>query len=173
VCDSVSAIGLEENERRLWPQLRERLRVPGQSMALMRGVLGDAEVVAVPRLRPRWRRADGRRLLLLHPLRQLLGEPAAVLPATAQTDPGDPQVDLGMTATLAFPGGRTGTVRASFLGQDTAGAVTTIRGSAGMLEITWTIYVPQWAAGCEPPATRSSRRQPTRRPATSSNCANS
>ena len=79
----------------------------------------------------------------VHLLRHLLGEPAAVLTATAQTDPDDPQVDLGMSATLAFPDGRTGAVRASFLGQDSAGAVTTVRGSAGTLEISW-IYVPQW-----------------------------
>jgi hypothetical protein len=41
-------VGLAEQERALWPQLRERLRVPGQLMGLMRGVLGgDAEVAAV------------------------------------------------------------------------------------------------------------------------------
>jgi hypothetical protein len=55
MCGSVSAIGLEDAERRLWPQLRERLRVPGSLMALMRGVLGDAEVAAVVAVAP-----DGR-----------------------------------------------------------------------------------------------------------------
>jgi len=55
MCGSVSAIGLEDAERRLWPRLRERLRVPGQLMALMRGVLGDAEVAAVVAVAP-----DGR-----------------------------------------------------------------------------------------------------------------
>jgi predicted dehydrogenase len=79
----------------------------------------------------------------VHFLRHLLGEPAAVLAATAQTDPDDPQVDLGMSATLAFPDGRTGAVRSSFLGGDSAGAVTAIRGTVGTLEITW-LYVPQW-----------------------------
>jgi predicted dehydrogenase len=48
-----------------------------------------------------------------------------------------------MSATLAFPEGRTGALQASFLGVDSAGAVTTIRGRTGTLEITW-IYVPQW-----------------------------
>jgi predicted dehydrogenase len=79
----------------------------------------------------------------LHFLRQLLGEPEAVLTATAETTPQDRQVDVGMTATLAFPAGRTGTVRASFLAGENADAVTTLRGSAGTLEIT-SIYVPQW-----------------------------
>jgi hypothetical protein len=52
MCGSVSAIGLEDAERRLWPHLRERLRVPGKLMALMRGVLGDAEVAAVVAVAP-------------------------------------------------------------------------------------------------------------------------
>jgi hypothetical protein len=52
MCGSVSAIGLEARERELWPHLRERLRVPGQLMALMRGVLGDAEVAAVVAVSP-------------------------------------------------------------------------------------------------------------------------
>jgi predicted dehydrogenase len=109
----------------------------------------------------------------VHFLRHLLGEPAAVLAATAQTDPDDPQVDLGMSATLAFPDGRTGVVRASFLGRDSAGALTTVRGSAGTLEIAW-IYVPQWGASCgSPPETRWSRRRPTRRRPTSSSCVSS
>lgn len=48
MCGSNSAVGLAERERALWPLLRERLRVPGQLMGLMRGVLGgDAEVAAV------------------------------------------------------------------------------------------------------------------------------
>jgi hypothetical protein len=48
MCGSNSAVGLAEQERALWPLLRERLRVPGQLMGLMRGVLGgDAEVAAV------------------------------------------------------------------------------------------------------------------------------
>lgn len=52
MCGSVSAIGLEEHERHLWPYLRERLRQPGHLMALMRGVLGDAEVAAVVAVTP-------------------------------------------------------------------------------------------------------------------------
>ena len=52
MCGSVSAIGLEDRERQLWPRLRERLRRPGQMMALMRGVLGDAEVAVVVAVTP-------------------------------------------------------------------------------------------------------------------------
>jgi hypothetical protein len=52
MCGSVSAIGLEERERELWPLLRERLRRPGHLMALMRGVLGDAEVAVVAAVTP-------------------------------------------------------------------------------------------------------------------------
>lgn len=52
MCGSVSAIGLEERERQLWPYLRERLRQPGHLMALMRGVLGDTEVAAVVAVTP-------------------------------------------------------------------------------------------------------------------------
>lgn len=37
----------------MWPVLRERLRAPGRSMALMRGVLGgDAEVACVTSVTP-------------------------------------------------------------------------------------------------------------------------
>ena len=53
MCGPHSALGLEETERELWPELRERLRQPGQLMALMRGVLGgDAEVAAVTAVTP-------------------------------------------------------------------------------------------------------------------------
>lgn len=48
MCGPNSAIGLEQAERDVWPDLRERLRVPGQLMGLMRGVLGgDTEVAAI------------------------------------------------------------------------------------------------------------------------------
>lgn len=48
MCGPNSALGLAEQERALWPVLRERLRVPGRLMGLMRGVLGgDAEVGVV------------------------------------------------------------------------------------------------------------------------------
>jgi hypothetical protein len=47
MCGSVSAIGLQDIERETWPYLRERLRMPGRLMGLMRGVLGDAEVAVV------------------------------------------------------------------------------------------------------------------------------
>jgi len=53
VCGSVSAIGLEQQERQSWPYLRERLRQPGYLMALMRGVLGDTEVAVVTAVTPR------------------------------------------------------------------------------------------------------------------------
>jgi hypothetical protein len=53
VCGPHSALGLEETERELWPELRERLRQPGQLLALMRGVLGgDAEVAAITAVTP-------------------------------------------------------------------------------------------------------------------------
>ncbi|WP_213453474.1 hypothetical protein [Rhizomonospora bruguierae] len=52
MCGSVSAIGLEDRERELWPYLRERLRRPGHLMAIMRGVLGDVEVAAVVAVTP-------------------------------------------------------------------------------------------------------------------------
>jgi hypothetical protein len=53
MCGSVSAIGLEDSERELWPIVRERLRRPGRLMALMRGLLGDTEVAAVVAVEPR------------------------------------------------------------------------------------------------------------------------
>lgn len=53
MCGPHSALGLDETERELWPELRERLRQPGQMMAVMRGVLGgDAEVAAVTAVTP-------------------------------------------------------------------------------------------------------------------------
>lgn len=52
MCGSVSAIGLQDDERRFWPELRERLRVPDHLMALMRGVLGDVEVAVVVAVTP-------------------------------------------------------------------------------------------------------------------------
>ncbi|GAB1640850.1 hypothetical protein [Krasilnikovia sp. MM14-A1259] len=53
MCGSVSAIGLEAGDRELWPTVRERLRVTGRMMALMRGLLGDTEVAAVVAVEPR------------------------------------------------------------------------------------------------------------------------
>ena len=48
MCGTSSAVGLGEQERALWPLLRDRLRRPGQLMGLMRGVLGgDTEVAAL------------------------------------------------------------------------------------------------------------------------------
>jgi hypothetical protein len=55
MCGSVSAIGLTGAERRLWPVLRERLRLAGHLMALMRGVLGDAEVAVITAVTPEGR----------------------------------------------------------------------------------------------------------------------
>jgi hypothetical protein len=53
MCGPNSALGLEDAERELWPELRDRLRQPGQLMALMRGVLGgDAEVATVTAVTP-------------------------------------------------------------------------------------------------------------------------
>lgn len=54
MCGTSSAIGLGEQDRALWPVLRERLRCSGQLMGLMRGVLGgDTEVAAVITTTPR------------------------------------------------------------------------------------------------------------------------
>jgi hypothetical protein len=47
MCGSVSAIGLNDEERAQWPHLKERLRVPGHFMALMRGLLGEVELAVV------------------------------------------------------------------------------------------------------------------------------
>ena len=53
MCGPNSAIGLDETEREMWPELKERLRQPAHMMALMRGVLGgDAEVAAVTAVNP-------------------------------------------------------------------------------------------------------------------------
>lgn len=53
MCGPHSALGLEDTERELWPDLRERLRQPGRMMALMRGILGgDAEVAAITAVTP-------------------------------------------------------------------------------------------------------------------------
>lgn len=52
MCGSVSAIGLQEAERELWPYLRDRLREPGHLMAMMRGLLGDTEVAAIVAVTP-------------------------------------------------------------------------------------------------------------------------
>jgi hypothetical protein len=52
MCGTVSAAGLQDHERESWPWLRERLRVPGHLMALMRGALGDTEVAAVVAVTP-------------------------------------------------------------------------------------------------------------------------
>lgn len=79
----------------------------------------------------------------VHLLRRLLGEPERVVEARADLSDADPRVDLGMTASLAFPGGTTASLRASFLAEDTADVVTTIRGTAGELQVT-SIFVPQW-----------------------------
>jgi hypothetical protein len=53
VCGPHSAIGLDDAERAVWVEVRERLRPPGRMMALMRGVLGgDTEVAAVAAVTP-------------------------------------------------------------------------------------------------------------------------
>lgn len=53
MCGAHSALGLDDTERELWPTLRERLRQPGQLMAVMRGVLGsDAEIACVSAVSP-------------------------------------------------------------------------------------------------------------------------
>jgi hypothetical protein len=53
MCGTSSAVGLGEQERALWPLLRNRLRRPGRLMGLMRGVLGgDTEVAPSGIARP-------------------------------------------------------------------------------------------------------------------------
>ena len=53
MCGPGTALGLAEDERAVWPELRERLRQPGRSMALMRAMLGgETEVAAVVSVRP-------------------------------------------------------------------------------------------------------------------------
>lgn len=53
MCGPTSAIGLDDAERAVWVEVRERLRPPGRMMALMRGVLGgDTEVAAVTAVTP-------------------------------------------------------------------------------------------------------------------------
>ena len=53
MCGPHSALGLEDAERELWPELRERLRQPGMLMAMMRGVLGgDTEIACVVTVTP-------------------------------------------------------------------------------------------------------------------------
>lgn len=53
MCGPHSALGLDETERELWPELRERLRRPGHLMAVMRGILGgDAEIACVTAVTP-------------------------------------------------------------------------------------------------------------------------
>lgn len=47
MCGAHSALGLQDVERDSWSRVRERLREPGQLLALMRGVLGGDTEVAV------------------------------------------------------------------------------------------------------------------------------
>jgi predicted dehydrogenase len=79
----------------------------------------------------------------LNALRHMLGEPGSVLEATAQTDSANPQVDLGLRATLAFAGGVVGTVHASFLAREKADVEMIIEGERGRI-IVQSLYVPQW-----------------------------
>lgn len=44
MCGATSAVGLDDLERRMWAEIRDRLRVPGQLSGLMRGFLGAEEV---------------------------------------------------------------------------------------------------------------------------------
>lgn len=47
MCGPTSAIGLEEHERWLWRQVKDRLRRPGHLAGLMRGFVGGEEVAVV------------------------------------------------------------------------------------------------------------------------------
>jgi predicted dehydrogenase len=79
----------------------------------------------------------------LNALRHLLGEPESVLEATAQTESANPQIDLGLRATLVFAGGIVGTLHASFLAKERADVEIVIEGERGRLMIQ-SLYVPQW-----------------------------
>jgi predicted dehydrogenase len=106
---------------------RERI-VPGNirlDYALSGGALMDAGCYAV------------------HALRHLLGEPGAVVEASAEVEPASSQVDLRMRAELAFAADRIGTVHASFLAEERADVVVMIEGVHGRL-LVQSLYVPQW-----------------------------
>jgi hypothetical protein len=90
MCGPHSALGLDEAERDLWPELRERLRQPGQMMAVMRGVLGgDAEVAAVTAVTPAG-----------------VVRPLAILATPVIAE----EIDLDEPADDAAPGRRTGRI---------------------------------------------------------------
>jgi predicted dehydrogenase len=79
----------------------------------------------------------------MNALRSLLGEPEHVVAAQAQPQAGDALVDVDMRATLAFPGGRSGTLHASFLAQDLPDVEVTVEGEHGRMLVK-SLYVPQW-----------------------------
>jgi predicted dehydrogenase len=79
----------------------------------------------------------------IHALRHLLGDPVEVTAADATVSEDDRAVDLGMRATLAFPGSVEAIVNASFLAKETADVVLTVRGARGELVVR-SLFVPQW-----------------------------
>ncbi len=82
MCGAHSALGLQDVEREVWLDLRERLRVPGQMMALMRGVLGgDTEVAVAAAVTPQG---------LTQPVALLLGPELAAL-VRVSAAPSDPR----------------------------------------------------------------------------------
>jgi predicted dehydrogenase len=79
----------------------------------------------------------------LNALRHAFGEPEAVIEASAETETTNPQVDLGLRATLAFRDGIVGTLHASFLARERADVEILIEGERGRL-VVQSLYVPQW-----------------------------
>lgn len=92
MCGTVSAIGLEDRERELWPYVRERLRRPGELMALMRGVLGDAEVGVVASVTPQGRVTP---LAILATPQEIVDEITLLPPDEAAGEPGSDRAHSG------------------------------------------------------------------------------
>lgn len=72
---------------------------------------------------------------------EILGEVQRVIDAKAEVDPKDRQVDMTMSARLAFAGGKQGLLHATFLAVDKLVASAIIRADAGTISINQP-YVP-------------------------------
>ena len=75
-------------------------------------------------------------------LLDILGNFEQVVDAKADIDSTDPQVDMTMSATLAFAGGRQGRLHTTFLATDKMSMNVTVRGERGTLAID-SLFVPQ------------------------------
>ena len=101
MCGATSAVGLDDLERRMWAEVRDRLRVPGQLSGLMRGFLGAEEVAVAISTAP-----DGR------------VTPLAVLITPTMSD----ELALASTATGREVTGHVGEYEVQVLLGDGAGA---------------------------------------------------